>query len=139
MAEAEYDIHQNADTAHVSIVGDPGIIGTATALDKGRGWQVTAHDDTDLGVAPTRHDAAELAVADWKMRFEGAEACSPTSTMALARELHWARGHTRAVKAQRNWFCECPRDANLFNGTQWLKDVVAVLGGTYREAGSGNG
>lgn len=139
MAEAEYDIHQNADTAYVRLAGSPGIIGTALALDKGRGWQVTGADGTDLGVAPTRHDAALRAVADWRMRFEGAEACSPTSTMALARELHWARGHTRAVKAQRNWFCECPRDANLFNSTQWLKDVVEVLGGTYREAVSAGG
>ena len=133
MAEAEYDIHQNADAAYVSLVGETGIIGTAVALDKGRGWQVTAHDGVDLGTAPTRHDAALRAVTDWRMRFEGAEACSPTSTTALARELHWKRGHTRAVKAQRNWFCECPRDANLLNSTQWLRDVVETLGGTFPE------
>lgn len=139
MAEAEYDIHQNADIAYVRLAGSPGIIGTAFALDNGRGWHVTASDSTDLGTAPTRHDAALRIVADWRKRFEGAEPCSPTSTMALARELHWARGHTRSVKAQRNWLCECSRDANLFNSTQWLKDVVSVLGGTYRNTGSVGG
>lgn len=139
MRAADYDIHQNADTAHISLVGTPGNIGTAVALDKGRGWQVTALDGADLGEAPTRHDAALRVVSDWRKRFEGAIPCSPTSVMALARELHWKRGHTRAVRAQRNWFCECPRDANLFHSTQWLKDAVTVLGGTYREAGGGGG
>lgn len=133
MAEADYDIHQNADTAHISLAGFPGIIGTATALDKGRGWRVVAHDAVDLGTVTTRRAAAERAHADWLKRFEGAEKVSPTSTMALARELHWRRKHSSPTRAQRNWLCECNRDAVEFSRTRWLRDVVERLGGTFPE------
>lgn len=128
-ADAGYDIIQQRCSATLTLAGTDAVIGTVHERE-GR-WSAVAVDYRDIGDAPSRSDAADLVLADWQQRFQGAPVCSPTSTMALARELHQRRGHLSPVRRQRNWLCDCGRDAALLDSTHWLRDVVEALGGTF--------
>lgn len=128
----DYDIKELGDVATITLAGTDATLGAVHRGDGG--WAAVAMDFAPLGEAKTRSAAAELVVTDWRRRFEGAAVCSPTSTMALARELHRGRAHSSPVRRQRNWLCACNRDANELHRTQWLRDVVTVLGGTFPAA-----
>lgn len=131
-AATEYDIRELGDVAIITLAGTNATLGT---VHRGEGgWTAVALDYVPLGEARTRAAAAELVVTDWRHRFEDAAVCSPTSTMALARELHRGREHNAPVRRHRNWLCACNRDANELHRTQWLRDVVTVLGGTFPAA-----
>jgi hypothetical protein len=125
----ELDIIERDGIATVTLAGADT---TVTSLHHRDGqWVVVALDGRERGSATTRAAAVELGRKDWERRFDGAQPCSPTSVTALARELHLLRDCGGYVKRQVNWLCHCNRDAMELNGTQWLKDVVTVLGGTF--------
>lgn len=125
----DYDIRQVGDTATLSLAGTDEVLGTVSG--EGSSWRAVALDHAELGEHRSRADAADAVLADWGHRFEGATVPSPTSTMALARELHRRREHVSPARTQRSWLCDCNRDASELNQTQWLRDVVETLGGTF--------
>lgn len=125
----ELDVIERDGIATVTLAGTDT---TVTSLHRrGHQWVVVALDGRERGTADTRSAAADLGRRDWEKRFDGAQPCSPTSTMALARELHLRRGCGGYVRRQVNWLCHCNRDAHELNDTQWLKDVVTALGGAF--------
>jgi hypothetical protein len=134
-----YDIQQRGGVALVTLAGAADLIGTVLELDPGDGWRALSADKVKIGDYPTRKQAAEATAGYWRRYNEGATECSPTSPRQLARELHRLRGHSSPVKQQVNWLCECTRDANLLNLTDWLRDVVEALGGRFPEGGLSRG
>lgn len=124
-----YDIREYQGVATLLLPDTDAVIGSVQRND--RVWVATALDYVPLRAGGSRAEAADIVFADWQCRFEGAPVCSPTSAMALARELHRLRGHRSPVRRQVNWLCQCNSDARMVNGTRWLRGVVETLGGTF--------
>lgn len=132
----EVDIVEAGRVATVTLAGASTPLGAVHW--EGAVWAAVAVDEIPVGTAGTRGAAVQLLLSDWQKRIDGAAECSPTSVMALARELHRHRGCGGYVKRQQNWLCHCNRDAHELNDTQWLKDVVTVLGGTFPDQRPGS-
>ena len=129
------DIRQTDGIAIISLAGTDQVIGEVRALPGTWDWEATAFDGTVLTRCDGRLAAAHEVHRYW-LRNDG-PTVSPTSTVALARELHRRRAHPSPVRRQVNWLCSCNEDAVAFNNTKWLRNVVETLGGTFPTTRSG--